>query len=576
MRRHPSRLTGASSLLFGAAVVAFTAIATVGPAAAAFAVDPTPTAGADAGAGANANLGPATAGTAICTLANAALSQISGIVVTDKGTLAVEARTITSKVTVWTLDANCKATSKSYTSGGQREPQDMAVAADGTIWIADTGDKDGSRKTIAVHKIAPGAAAAVINRMTYPDGAKHAAAFLLGPEDVPIILANVSGKPGVSLYKPTKALVPNDATGTALEKVGEFAPTATGTSNPAGPVGASSVTGAAKSPDGKKVVIRTASDAYEWDVPDGDVVKAITTTKARITPLPDEPDGEAISYSADGTKFVTMSFKATGATDNPKLLSYTPFVPAAVNPNATGAPDPGGAGDTTAEQSWFSKLSFSELTRIVAAVGVVGLVLAIAGIVGIRRARKRRREEEDEYDDYDDDYDDRPRRGRGAAGGRGRDDDGYGGARDPQYAEGYDNQYGGQYAEAGYGANGYGANGYGAAGYGEYAEAGYGQDAAAGYGANGHANGYGQQGYGADAYGQPQQYAPQQDYGAGGGYEGHGQQQYGPEQYGDQYADPYGGQQQYGDYGAQGQQQQQYGGGYGYEEFDPMQDPRRR
>ena len=49
-----------------------------------------------------------------------------------------------------------------------------------------------------------------------------------------------------------------------------------------------------------RVALRTYTAAYEWDVPDGDVVKAITTATPRITPLPDEPQGESIAYTADG------------------------------------------------------------------------------------------------------------------------------------------------------------------------------------------------------------------------------------------------------------------------------------
>ncbi len=58
------------------------------------------------------------------------------------------------------------------------------------------------------------------------------------------------------------------------------------------------ITGAAVSPDRSRVVLRTYAEAYEWDVTDGDVVKAITSGVPRVTPLPDEPQGEAIAYTA--------------------------------------------------------------------------------------------------------------------------------------------------------------------------------------------------------------------------------------------------------------------------------------
>ena len=411
MRRQPSKFSRASSLLLGAAVFAVTTVVAFGGPGAAFAEDPSPTAPPAGPEGANPNLGPKTAGTAVCTVSLAGLTQISGMISTPQGTLVVPAGDVDS-LKIYTLDAACKAVAKTYATN-PLDPQDMAIDAEGAIWVADIGDKDGTRKHIALHKIAPGASAAVTSRMVYTDGPKNAAAFLLDGDGKPVILANVTGQPGATLYKPSKDLVPNTTdipSLPTLAKVGQFTPEKTGTSNP---TTEGVVTGAAKSADGKKVAIRTLTDAYEWDVPDGDVVKAITTTKARITPLPDEPQGEAIAYTADG-KFITAGFKPAGATENPKLISYTPFVPAATpeGGDAAGAEAP----PATSDQSWLSKLSFEQLTRVVAAVGVVGLVLAIAGIVGIRRARKRRREEEDEYDDeYD--YDERPRRGRGPGAG---------------------------------------------------------------------------------------------------------------------------------------------------------------
>ena len=575
MRRPPSRFSGASSLLIGAAVVVVATVL-VGPAAA-FAEDPSPTPSTSSSAGAaDPYISAATPGEAGCAVPST-LDEITGMVATDKGVYVVEGgdREDPSAVKITLLDATCKATTKTYTGGiNPRDPEDLAIGSDGTLVIADIGDNPASgspeRERIAIEKAPAAGGKATIYRMVYPNAGKFdAEAMLLDKDDLPIILTQEGGKAGI--YKPTKALVPDITSNLpALEKVGDFKPQQTGTANQMGVVGQSLVTGAAKSPDGKSVVIRTRSDAYEFTVgEDGDIVKAITEGKPVITRLPNEPQGEAISYSPDGTKFLTVSVKPKGATASPKLLSYTRHEPALDEEPTAGDELPSAPG---AGQSWFDKLSFSELTRIVAAVGVVGLVLAISGIVGIRRARKRRREEEDEYD-YDD-YDDDPRgRGRRGRGGRDREDEhSFSGLRDSQYADGYD-QYGGGYADAGYGSNGYAGNGYG----GGYADAGYGgaqggqaNDANAYGGAQYGADPYGQQ-YGSPQYGSPQygdqsQYsAPQADYGAYGG------QQPGAD---------YGGQQHYGaDYGGQahGQPGGQYGGGYGYEEdFDPMQDPRRR
>jgi hypothetical protein len=48
------------------------------------------------------------------------------------------------------------------------------------------------------------------------------------------------------------------------------------------------------------VVVRTYSDAYEWEVPDGDLLRALTLTAPRTrTPLPPTAQGEAVGYAAD-------------------------------------------------------------------------------------------------------------------------------------------------------------------------------------------------------------------------------------------------------------------------------------
>ncbi len=557
MRRHPPGFAGASSLLFGAAVAVIAAVVAVIPATAAFAEDLTPTPSASAGAGGEAdpNISAATPGTAGCAVPST-LDEITGMVATDQGIYVVEGgdREDPSAVRITLLDQACKATTKTYTGGiNPRDPEDLALGSDGSLVIADIGDNPASgspeRERIAVEKAPAAGGKATIYRMVYPSGGKFdAEAMLLDKDDVPIIFTQEGNKSGI--YKPTKALVPDITSNLpALQKVGDFTPKRTGTENQMGVVGQSLVTGAAKSPDGKLVVIRTRSDAYEFTVgDDGDIVKAITEGTPMITRLPNEPQGEAISYTADGTKFVTVSVKPSGAAEAPKLLTYTRHVPALPeDPGAEDLPQAPGSG-----QSWFDKLSFSELTRIVAAVGVVGLVLAIAGIVGIRRARRRRREEE--YDDYDD-YDDPRGRGRRGRGGRGYDDEhSFSGLRDSQYG-GYDQQ--GGYADAGYGGNGYGG----------YSDSGFG----------------GQRGYGGNAYGgQPGADA----YDQYGGQQYGGQPQYGDQQYGGAppadygaYGDQYGGQ-QYGDYGGQqhyGADYNQAQSGYGYEDdFDPMQDPRRR
>jgi hypothetical protein len=86
------------------------------------------------------------------------------------------------------------------------------------------------------------------------------------------------------------------------------------------------VTGAAISPDRTKVVLRTYSDAFEWTIQGGDIAGTITKSPPRITALPNEPWGEAITYDAEGKNFLTVSDVGQLGESHPKpeILSYVP------------------------------------------------------------------------------------------------------------------------------------------------------------------------------------------------------------------------------------------------------------
>ena len=149
------------------------------------------------------------------------------------------------------------------------------------------------------------------------------------------------------------------------------------------------VTGGATAPDGSRVVLRTYADAIEFDVTDGNVVEAVTRGVPRITPLPDEPQGESITYSRDGRSFLTVSETADQPPGTaPAILSYPPAAGpvAAVDSDPTEGPlaEPSAP---PAGQAPRDRLGLDDLARLLGAVAAV--VLATLGVLGIRRARRR-------------------------------------------------------------------------------------------------------------------------------------------------------------------------------------------
>jgi hypothetical protein len=322
--------------------------------------------------------GPETA----CSVNDSKLTELSGLAAVDGGYWAInDSNPDASAKRIFKLDNQCKLVSSVQYPINSLDPEDLAVAGDGTVWVADIGDNEAERRTIAFWKLSPGKQTPVVYRVTYPDGKHDAEAILLDSGGSPIIITKDIGK-APQVFVPSKELEPNTQAGVPLKKAGEIKLPTSDTANPFSIAGRSLVTGGANAPDNKRVVLRTYSDALEYDVPDGDVVKAITAGTPRLTPLPNEPQGEAITYTRDGSAFVTVSDVAA---KNTPLLKYKPAAPAAAvaDTKKSAAPE-------TEEAGGLSELTLNDITYLVAGIGLLGLVLVVVGIVGIRRSRKQR------------------------------------------------------------------------------------------------------------------------------------------------------------------------------------------
>ncbi|MER7002685.1 hypothetical protein ABT297_06515 [Dactylosporangium sp. NPDC000555] len=329
-------------------------------------------------------------GTAVCTPNSKEVNEISGLVATQTGYYAIQdSQPPPGKPKIFVLDNDCKLVSTINYPTRALDPEDAAMDKNGTLYIADIGDNDevsggtkDPRPTVAIWTMAQGAKQPTINRLAYPDGKKHdAEALLINGDGLPIIITKAAPS---EVWVSEGPLEPEKTV--KLKKAGDFTTQETKTPNPLGMLGWKLVTGAASSPDGSKVVVRTYSDAYEFDVPDGDVVKAITTGKPRITPLPNEPQGEAITYTPDGKHYITAS--DMDSSKKAPLLKYTPtdISAGADNGNGNGIPSP-----KAKDQSFMKSITLQDITYAVALIGVLGLGLVIAGVIGIRRSRAARR-----------------------------------------------------------------------------------------------------------------------------------------------------------------------------------------
>ena len=336
-------------------------------------------------------------GKKMCKIVDPRLNELSGLVATKTGYVVINDSTdVASHERVFFLDQDCAVkNSVAFTGNGPRDTEDMVLSADGkTLWISDAGDNDYAdaatrRPSIVLWTLAAdGSDKPKYHRLVYPSGEHHdSEALLLTGKNVPIVVTKEVGKAAV-LFEPSAALKTSNETGVPMKKVGEFQPPDTDTaSNTLAHLGRKTVTGGAVAPDGTKVALRTYTDAYEWDVTGGDVATAVKT-QPRKTALENEPLGEAITYSADGKYFYTVS-DMQGSTDTTGenanyILRYTPatkVVTASANSTSGDEKSSGGA--------WYKDLTLDDITYLVGGVGALGAILVGFGVFGIVRARKK-------------------------------------------------------------------------------------------------------------------------------------------------------------------------------------------
>jgi hypothetical protein len=249
-----------------------------------------------------------------------------------------------SRLQVFVLDLRCKVRRVITNPTDPYDVEDLARAADGSLWLGDTGDNDGDRPTVALERLTAGGEATVY-RFTYPDG----------PHDAEAVLYDRQGRPYIVTKDPLTARIYTPAAAMAagrtvpLTRVGSHSFLPTGTAGgPVGVAGQVVVTGGAVAADGSLAVLRTYTDAYVWKVGGDDLAAALAGPPARRIPLPATRQGEGIAFSADGTSLLTSTEGVPGVVYQVPLgdlAATTAPTPAAAGGTAAGSvPAPGGSG----------------------------------------------------------------------------------------------------------------------------------------------------------------------------------------------------------------------------------------
>lgn len=176
--------------------------------------------------------------------------------------------------------------------------EDMAVQEIGgksRVYLADIGDNTGRRTSVQVYQVEEPTGRselkAVRYDLRYPDGAHNAEAFFVDPSGRFWIVTKAKERAGVYVGEPVQDSV------AVLRKIADL--------ELEGPKDARLVTGAAISPDGKKVVVRTYLGCWLYAAPQN--FDDWPTVKPVPIPLGLEFQGEAVTFDSAGKRILTCS-----------------------------------------------------------------------------------------------------------------------------------------------------------------------------------------------------------------------------------------------------------------------------
>jgi len=313
-----------------------------------------------------------------CTVDDPRLVELSGLAVVGDGHWAMADGG--RRVELHRLDPRTCAVVESRTAKvDPYDAEDLAVGPDGSLWVGDTGDNEQRRSTVALI-VVPARGEPELHRLTYPDGPHDAEALLVDARGVPTVVTKSVGAAGI--YQPEGPL--DGVSPTPLVHVGDLAlPSSTTTGGPIGGLGSRTVTGGAMTADGRVVALRTYTDAWLFAVPDGGtVVDALRTAPVQV-PLPDEPQGEALAFTADGA--LLSASEARGGVDG--QLRAVPG--AAAVTGAAGGREPT-AEAAAAESPDDAAESVPAWRTAAIGAGVLVVILALLALVMARRGARRR------------------------------------------------------------------------------------------------------------------------------------------------------------------------------------------
>lgn len=251
----------------------------------------------------------------IATITDPALGEISGMTAsrTARGLWWVH-NDSGDRARLYVVDSNGALRARFMVTGARaRDWEDLASGPgrDGkpALYIADIGDNSRVRDDLMIYRVQePDLSKGLMDGVTaqaesfpfrYPDGRHDAESLIVDPKTGQPYIVTKTMPPPCAVYRfpmPLKAnqrVTLEKVRGKAVDQISRLLLT----------------TGAAASPDGKRVVVRTYFAALELTRPDGGNFESIFNSTPVSVNIAGERQGEAVCYSADGAAIITTSEK---------------------------------------------------------------------------------------------------------------------------------------------------------------------------------------------------------------------------------------------------------------------------
>jgi hypothetical protein len=236
-----------------------------------------------------------------CTMRDSRLNAVSGMAVRSDGTWVINDR----GAVLYRLRADCSVAEARDLAPELKklgttlvDVEDLALGPDGWLWLSDSGGNRTPRGSVTLVGWKDVTTPVRVVTLKYSTGTHDTEALMLDMTGRAVVVTKVGGSAPAQVFA---SRLPVGAGAQNLRLVGTLTlPRPDGAGS-----GARLVTAGDVDRTGTYAVLRTYTNAWEFDAPDGDVADALVTGTPRLVPLPETAQGEAIAYTLDGSELLT-------------------------------------------------------------------------------------------------------------------------------------------------------------------------------------------------------------------------------------------------------------------------------